>query len=150
MLAVWLGLRTFLPDLRGHHVLVCADSMTVVSYIKSPGRSFLEEPLYPSRAPLEVGSAQLALTESSARAGQAEPGSRHAIMEQCPLRWVDAPPTNGSGNMGNLRQARGRPLCLRRQHSRPNLFFKGQGCVGPWLAQPPRLWFYPQSPWSHR
>ncbi len=28
---------------------------------KSPGRSFLEEPLYPSRAPLEVGSAQLAL-----------------------------------------------------------------------------------------
>ncbi len=47
-----------------------------------------------------VGSAQLALTESSARAGQTEPGSRHAISEQCPLRRVDALPTNGSGNMG--------------------------------------------------
>ncbi len=31
MLAVWLGLRTFLPDLRGHNILVCSDNMTVVS-----------------------------------------------------------------------------------------------------------------------
>ncbi len=37
---------------------------------KSPGRSFLETPLYSSRAPLEMGSAQLALAESSAFAGQ--------------------------------------------------------------------------------
>ncbi len=33
MLAVWSGLRTFLPDLRGHHVLIRSDSMTVVFYI---------------------------------------------------------------------------------------------------------------------
>ncbi len=39
--------------------------------------------------------------------------------------------------MGNLRQARGRPLHLRRQHSLPNLFFEGQGCVGLRQAQPP-------------
>ncbi len=31
MLAVWLGLSTFLPDLRGHNILVCSDNMTVVS-----------------------------------------------------------------------------------------------------------------------
>ncbi len=37
---------------------------------KSPGQSFLETPLYSSRAPLEMGSAQLALAESSACAGQ--------------------------------------------------------------------------------
>lgn len=37
MLAVCLGLRTFLPDLRGHHVLVRSDSMTVVSYINRQG-----------------------------------------------------------------------------------------------------------------
>ncbi len=43
------------------------------------------------------------------------------------LTRVDTPLTNGSGNMGNLRQARGWPLCLRRQHSLPNLFFEGQG-----------------------
>ncbi len=69
---------------------------------KSPGRSFLEATLYPSRVPLEVGSGQLALAESSAHAGQIEHGSRHAISEQCPLRRVDAISTNGSGNMGNL------------------------------------------------
>ncbi len=59
-----------------------------------------------------MGSAQLALAESNTCDRQTEPGSRHAISEQCPLRRVDAPPTNGSGNMGNLRQARGRPLRL--------------------------------------
>ncbi len=37
MLAVCLGLRTFLPDLRGHHVLVRSDSMMVVSYINRQG-----------------------------------------------------------------------------------------------------------------
>ncbi len=94
---------------------------------KSSGLSFLEAPLYPSRAPLEVGSAQLALAESSARAGQTEPGSRHAISEQCPLRQVDFAPTNGSGNMGNLRQARGQPLRLRRLTLTAKTIF-GQGC----------------------
>ncbi len=37
MLAVCLGLHTFLPDLRGHHVLVRSDSMTVVSDINCQG-----------------------------------------------------------------------------------------------------------------
>ncbi len=40
ILSVWLGIRTFLPDLRGHHVLFCSDSMTVVSYIKRQGGLF--------------------------------------------------------------------------------------------------------------
>ncbi len=54
------------------------------------------------------------------------PRPSHAISEQCPLRLVDAPPTNGSGYMGNLRQARGQPLRLREQHSLP-LIFKRTG-----------------------
>ncbi len=53
---------------------------------KSLGRSLLEAPFYSSRVPLEVGSTQLVLTESNTRAGKTEPGSRHAISEQCPLR----------------------------------------------------------------
>ncbi len=117
---------------------------------KWPWRSFLEASLHSSRAPLEMGSAQLAFAESNACARQTEPGSRHTISEQCPLRRVDAPPTNGSGNLGNLRQCRGRPLRLRRQHSLPNLSFEGQWCVGPRLAQPPPLSSPPRSPWSHR
>ncbi len=100
---------------------------------KLPQRSFLEAPLYSSRVPLEVGSAQLALAQS---AGQTKPGSRHAISEQCPLRR----------NMGNLQQARGRPLRLRILHSLPNLFFKGKGRVAPRLAQPPPLCLSPDRP----
>ncbi len=37
MLAVCLGLRNFLSDLSRCHVLVCSDSMTVVSYINRQG-----------------------------------------------------------------------------------------------------------------
>ncbi len=69
-----------------------------------------EPSLHCSSGPLKKAS-----VDGTGRAlGQTEPASRHAISEQCPLRGVDAPPTNGSGNMGNLWQARGRPLRLRR------------------------------------
>ncbi len=51
---------------------------------------------------------------------------------------MDAPPTNGSGNMGNLRQARGRPLHLRRQHSLPNLFFAMTGPTSSFILFPDR------------
>ncbi|KAL0161810.1 hypothetical protein M9458_041206, partial [Cirrhinus mrigala] len=37
MLAVCHALCTFLPDLKGHHVLIRSDSMTVVSYINRQG-----------------------------------------------------------------------------------------------------------------
>ncbi len=37
MTAVCQALQTFLPDLKGHHVLVRSDSMTVVSYINRQG-----------------------------------------------------------------------------------------------------------------
>ncbi len=37
ILAVWLGFRTFMSDLRGQPILVCSDSMTVVSYLNRQG-----------------------------------------------------------------------------------------------------------------
>ncbi len=100
--AICLGLRTFLSDLRRHHVLVRSDRMTVVSYIKRLGGLSSRLLFFSSRTPLEVDSAQLALAESNACAGQTEPGSRHAILEQCPLRRVDAPLTNGSANIWGI------------------------------------------------
>lgn len=45
MPAVFLALRTFLPDLRGHLVLVRSDNMAVVSYIIQQSR-FRSRPLY--------------------------------------------------------------------------------------------------------
>ncbi len=44
------------------------------------------------------------------------------------------------------RSARSQPLCLRRQQSLTNLFFKGQGCIGPQLFQPSPLCFSPDRP----
>ncbi len=72
-----------------------------------------------------------------------EPRSRHAISEQCPLRGVDAPHTDSSENLGDIWQGRGRPLHLKRQLSLPNLLFEERGLVGPRMAQPPPVCFFP-------
>ncbi len=53
---------------------------------KSPGRSFLETPLYYSRAPLEVGSAQFALAESNACTGNLNLGVDMLSRSNVPLR----------------------------------------------------------------
>ncbi len=43
MQAVFQALKHFLPDLRGHHVLVRTDNTSVVSYINSLNQSFETE-----------------------------------------------------------------------------------------------------------
>ncbi|XP_048030341.1 uncharacterized protein LOC125257733 [Megalobrama amblycephala] len=45
MMAVFLALRVFLPDLRGHHVLVRSDNTSVVAYINHQG-GLRSRPLY--------------------------------------------------------------------------------------------------------
>ncbi len=57
---------------------------------------------------------------------------------------MDAPSADGSEDLGDLWQ--GRPLCLRRQLSLPNLLFEGQKCVGPRMVQPPPLCVPPDRP----
>ncbi len=106
----------------------------------------LKAPLHSGRTSSGMGSTQPALAKSSTYTGQIEPGSRHVISEQCPLRRVDAPSADSSENLGDLWQGRGRPLRLRRQLSLPNLIFEGQRCVGPQLAQPPPLCVSPDHP----
>ncbi len=129
----------------------CADSLRQhvrgVLY-KSPGRCLLEAPLYSGRAPSGMGSAQPALAEGSTPAGQTEPRSGYVISEQCPLRGVDAPSAGDLEDLEDLWQGRSRPFRLQRQLSLPNLFFEGQGRVGPRLAQPPRLCIPPDRPAS--
>lgn len=48
-MAVSIALKTFLPTLKGHHVLVRTDSMTVVAYINDTCslRSHLQNGLLP-------------------------------------------------------------------------------------------------------
>ncbi len=109
---------------------------------KSPRRALLEVPLRSSGASLGIVSAQPVFAESNACARQTESGCRHAITEQRPLRGMDAPPTGGSGDLGDIWQGRGRPLRLKRQLSLPDLLFEGHERVGPQLAQPPPLRFF--------
>ncbi|KAL0159398.1 hypothetical protein M9458_043123, partial [Cirrhinus mrigala] len=86
MLAVCRGLQFFLPDLKGHHVLVRSDSMTVIG------------------GPSGVSSAQPLFTEGNARTRQAEPGCGYAITKQCFLWGLDASSTGGPEHLGDLWQ----------------------------------------------
>ncbi len=90
-----------------------------------------------------MGSEQSALTEGDTCAGQNEPRSRHVVKEQCLFRGMDAPPARSSENLGNLWQGSSRPLCLQRQLSLPNLFYKEHGCPDPRMTQPSILCFLP-------
>ncbi len=74
---------------------------------KLPRQAHLETPFQDGKAPLGVGTSQPTFIEGSTRAWRAEPGNRHTISEQCPLRRVDTPPANGSGNLGDLWHGRG-------------------------------------------
>ncbi len=85
MLAVCQACQLFLPDIRGHHVLVCSDS-----------RSRLGATPHAVERPSCVGPEQFALTEGDACAGQNEPRSRHVVEEQCLFRGMDVPPARGS------------------------------------------------------
>ncbi len=68
MLAVCHACQFFLPDIRGHHVLVRSDSRSVVSYINH--KPHLEAPLQAGELPSCVGSDQSALAEGNTCAGQ--------------------------------------------------------------------------------
>lgn len=65
-----------------------------------------------------------------------EPWSGHAVLWQCVSRRMEDPPPNGSDDLGDLREGRGQPLCLRIQLSLPNILLKGARRPGPRLAQP--------------
>ncbi len=112
MLAVCLGLCSFLPDLRGHHVLVRSDSMTVVSYINSQGGLSSKRLFILVESLLEwLSSTCVHWKQRMCWAGWTRDQTCYL---KSPLGQVDAPPTNGSQNLGDLRQGRGRPLRLKR------------------------------------
>ncbi len=133
MLAVCQACQFFLPDIRGHHVLVRSDKHVCGVIHKTPGRSRLEVTLHAGERPSCVGTEQSALAEGNACAGQTEPRSSHVVEERL-FRGMDASPARGSENLGKLWQGSSRPLRLQRQLSLPNLFYKEHRCTGPWMA----------------
>ncbi len=80
--------------------------------------------------PLHFIGAPLGM-KSNACARQTEPGCRHAITKERPLREMDAPSAGGLGDLGDFWQGRGRPFHLKRQLSLPDLLLEGHRRVGP-------------------
>ncbi len=103
MLAVCQACQFFLPDIRGHHVLVRSDKHVCGVIHKTPGRSRLVVTLHAGERPSCVGTEQSALAEGNACAGQTEPRSRHVVEERL-FRGMDASPARGSENLGKLWQ----------------------------------------------
>ncbi len=88
MTAVCRVLQTFLPDLKGHYVLVRSDRTTVVTY-KLPRQAYLETPFRDVKTPLGVGVSQPVVIEGSTCARHIEPRSSNVPSEE----WILHPQT---------------------------------------------------------
>ncbi len=136
MLGVCQACQFFLPDIRGHHVLVRSDSRSMVSSIKSPGQPRLEVTLHAGERPSCVGPEQSTLAE-----GRRMCRAKWTKEKTC-CRGTTSLRKNGHSRFrkfGNIWQGSSRPLCLQRQLSLPNLFYKEHGCPGPRMPQPSAL-----------
>ncbi len=135
MMAVCLGLRTFLPDLRGHHVLVRSDSMTVVSYINHQGGLSSRRLFILAKHLLRWAQHNLHSLRAMHVQGELNLGADMLSRSNVPLDEWTLHPQTVQETWGIF----GRPE-VDLFASEDN---KGQGCVGPRLAQPPPLCFSP-------
>ncbi|KAL0151921.1 hypothetical protein M9458_052773 [Cirrhinus mrigala] len=126
MLAVCHALCAFLPDLKGHHVLVRSDSMTVVSYINRQGGLSSRLLFTLVKDLLEWAQCNLASLKAVHVPGKLNQGADMLSRSNVP-----------SG------EKFGRSLARQRQLSLPNIFFERERCIGPRLAQPPPVCFSP-------
>ncbi len=142
MLAVCQACQTFLPDLRGHHVLVHSDSMTVVSYINRQGRLSSRRLFVLVERLLEWAQLNLRSLRAAHVPGKLNQGADMLSRSKVPSEeWMLHPQT-----VQKIWKIFGKAevdLFASRQFSLPSLLFQGQGRIGPRLAQPPSLCFSP-------
>ena len=86
---------------------------------------------------------QPALAESSACTWRPESGGGHVIQGQPSPRRMVSPPSDGSVDMGYLRQSGSRPLCLQGKRPLPSLFLEEHGRARPRLAEASSVCFPP-------
>ncbi len=131
IMAVCLVLKTVLPALKEHLVLVRSENTMVVAYINHQGglRSCPFDRMTPA-----LGTERTPLTTSGLCAGQSEPRSGYVVKEQCSFRRMESTTPDGSDDLVISWQDRGRPLRLRRQLSLPNLFFQSSGMLWPTIG----------------
>ncbi|KAL0152850.1 hypothetical protein M9458_051844, partial [Cirrhinus mrigala] len=130
MLAVFQGLKHFLPDLRDRHVLVRTDNTAVVSYINHQG-------------------GQTPLAESSFCTRVSQCGSRHPVETGAEARGMDASPRGGEADLESVWSSPGGPVCHEGQCAMSPLVLSssssstGAGCHGTDVAEAASVRFSP-------
>ncbi len=141
MLAVCQACQFFLPNIRGHHVLVHSDSRSVVSYINHQG-GLVSKRLCTLANDLLVWAQNnlrsLMVTHVPGKMNQgADMLSRNNVSTEektlHPLTFQIIWDVFGRARVDLFR--------LRRQLSLPNIFYKEHGCPAPRMAQPSALCF---------
>ncbi|KAI2656145.1 Transposon Ty3-G Gag-Pol polyprotein [Labeo rohita] len=123
MLAVCHALHSFLPNLKGHHVLVRSDNMTVVSYINRQGGLSSRRLFTLVKGLLEWAQLNLASLRAVHVPGRLNQGADMLSRSNVPSgEWMLHPQT---------------------VQKIWEIFGKAEGCVGSRLAQPPSVCFSP-------
>ncbi|KAI2668217.1 ORF V: Enzymatic polyprotein [Labeo rohita] len=148
MLAVFQGLKHFLPDLRDRHVLVRTDNTAVVSYINHQG-GLRSRPLYKLAHQILVWSQGTPLTESSFCARVSQCGSRRPVETGAEARGMDASPRGGEADLESVWSSPGGPVCHEGQCTMSPLVLSssssstGAGCHGTDVAEAASVRFSP-------
>ncbi|XDV14501.1 hypothetical protein PO909_014743 [Leuciscus waleckii] len=136
MLAVSKALTRFCPLIKGHHVLIRSDNVSVVSYINRQGglRSLT---LYRLTRRLLIWARSNLLSLRAAHV----PG----LLNIGPDRLVFAP-TDSPAAVEEIRQSGSRPVRVSRKRSLSRIFLEEQGRADPRVASPSSLRFSPRLP----
>ncbi len=117
MLAVFLALKNFLADLRGHHVLVHSDNTSVVSYINHQG-GLRSRPIWQTGVPNPpVVPREVVVSSSSLHPGDPKYRSRHPVKTGAEARGMEAPPRGGGADMKGVRPGTSGYVCISRDVS---------------------------------
>ncbi|MCJ8738081.1 hypothetical protein PDJAM_G00031590 [Pangasius djambal] len=110
MLAVFLALRHFLPDLRDRHVLEHGSGLLY----QPPGRSAFAPPLQAGAPDPCVVPGETSLSESSVHPWSSQYGSRRPVEAGARARGMEAPPQGGGADLENFRPSSGGSVCDSR------------------------------------
>ncbi len=122
ILAVFLALKNFLADLRGHHVLVHSDNTSVVSYINNQG-GLRSRPLCKLACQILLWSQGKLLLHklSCLHPGGPQYRSRHPVETGAEARGMEAPPRGGGAYMEGVRPGTSGSVCVSRDVSSSTL-----------------------------
>ncbi len=117
MLAVFIALKNFLADLRGHHVLVHSDNTYGGLLHKSPGGSAVTSTLQISVPNPPVVPRKVVVYLSSLHPGGPQHRSRHPVETGAEARGMEAPPRCGGADMKEVRPGTSVSVCISRDVS---------------------------------